>query len=316
MCLATLGALSTQANDDAVAERLPVVTIRGNDGPVLSDARLRDLAEELAEVGGIDAVVLGGSRARGQHTAASDVDVGLYYRPPLDVRALQALANQVAGADARVTAPGEWGPWVDGGAWLRIEGVAVDWLYRDLDRVRRSVRDAQEGRFAWHFQVGHPLGVPDFLYAGEVALAKVLADPSGDLRALQEAVRTYPPRLRDAVVSGLWEASFCLQNGHKAVSRSDSAYVCGCLFRAILLCAHALHAHVGRWVVNEKGAVSAAGQLPGSPSDFAARAHAICAGTGAATSGYGDALNATLEAAQRLLEETMEVCGYQGPARR
>src|SRR3954462_5128000 len=141
------------------AERLPVVTIRGNDGAVLSDARLRDLAEELVEVGGIDAVVLGGSRARGEHTAASDVDVGLYYRPPLDVPALQALAKQVAGADARVTVPGEWGPWVDGGAWLRIDGVAVDWLYRDIDRVRRSVGDAQEGRFAWHFQVGHPLGV-------------------------------------------------------------------------------------------------------------------------------------------------------------
>jgi predicted nucleotidyltransferase len=273
---------------------------------VLSDQRLRDLAEGLTEVRGIRAVALGGSRARGEHTAASDVDLGLYYRPPLDVQALEALAKQIAGADARVTVPGEWGPWVDGGAWLRIDGTAVDWLYRDLDRVRRSVRDAQEGRFAWHFQVGHPLGVPDFLYAGEVALAMVLVDPSGDLRALQEAARQYPPRLRDAVVSWLWEAGFCLTNAQKAVPRADGAYVCGCLFRAILLCAHALHAHAGRWVVNEKGAVSAAGELPESPSDFAARAHAICTGASA----YGDDLGATLTAAQRLLDETMEVCGY------
>jgi Nucleotidyltransferase domain len=285
---------------------------RGNDGRVLSEQRLRDIAEGLTEVRGISAVALGGSRARGQHTPTSDVDMGLYYRPPLDVRALEALAKQIAGADAGVTAPGEWGPWVDGGAWLWIEGTAVDWLYRDLDRVGRSVRDAQEGRFAWHFQVGHPLGVPDFLYAGEVALVVVLVDPSGDLRALQEAAREYPPRLRDAVVSGLWEAGFCLENAHKAVSRADSAYVSGCLFRAILLCAHALHAHAGRWVVNEKGAVSAAGQLPESPSDFAGRAHAICAGGSA----YGDDLGATLTAAQRLLDETMEACGYQETARR
>jgi Nucleotidyltransferase domain len=277
---------------------------------VLSEQRLRDLAAQLTEVPGISAVALGGSRARGEHTATSDVDLGLYYRPPLDVRALEALAKQIAGADARVTAPGEWGPWVDGGAWLCIEGTAVDWLYRDLDRVRRSVRDAQEGRFAWHFQVGHPLGVPDFLYAGEVALAIVLADPSGELGAVQEAVQTYPPRLRDAVVSGLWEAGFCLRNAHKAVPRADSAYVCGCLFRAVLLCAHALHAHAGRWVVNEKGAVSAAGQLPGSPSGFAARAHAICSGASA----HGHDLGVTLTAAHRLLDETMQVCGYQEPA--
>jgi predicted nucleotidyltransferase len=285
------------------------VAIPGEDADVLSDVRLRSLAEQLAEVRGIGAVALGGSRARGEHTAGSDVDLGLYYRPPLDVRALEALAKQVAAADARVTAPGDWGPWVDGGAWLRIDGVAVDWLYRDLDRVQRSIIDAREGRFAWHFQVGHPLGVPDFLYAGEVALAKVLVDPSGDLRALQEAARTYPPKLRDAVVSGLWEAGFSLQNGQKAVSRSDSAYVCGCLFRAILLCAHALHANAGRWLINEKGAVSAAGQLPGSPRDFAARAQAICAGTGTS----GNDLGATLAAARRLLKDTMSVCGYQAP---
>jgi hypothetical protein len=280
-----------------------------DDGCVLSEQRLRDLAEGLAEVPGVSAVALGGSRARGEHTATSDVDLGLYYRPPLDVRALENVAKQVAGADARVTAPGEWGPWVDGGAWLCIEGTAVDWLYRDLDRVDRSVRAAREGRFAWHFQVGHPLGVPDFLYAAEVALAMVLVDPSGELRGLQETTRPYPPRLRNAVVAGLWEAGFCLENARKAVSRADGAYVCGCLFRAILLCAHALLAHAGRWVVNEKGAVSAAGRLPDSPSDFAARAHAVCTGV----SGDGD-LGATLTAARALLDETMEVCGYQETA--
>jgi hypothetical protein len=273
---------------------------------VLTEARMRDLAERLTEVAGVHAVALGGSRARGQHMPASDVDIGLYYRPPLDVRALEELAQQVAGPNARVTAPGDWGPWVDGGAWLCIDGTAVDWLYRDLDRVRRSVSDAQEGRFAWHFQVGHPLGVPDFLYAGEAALAIVLADPSGELSALQRAARPYPPRLRDAVVSGLWEAGFCLQNAEKAVSRADSAYVCGCLFRAILLCAHALHAHAGRWLINEKGAVNAAGQLAESPPGFAARAHAICAGVGTKE----DDLRMTLTSAQRLLDETMRVCGF------
>ena len=34
----------------------------------------------------------------------------------------------------------------------------------------------------------------------------------------------------------------------------DSAYVAGCLFRDVLLCAHALHADAGHWLVNEKGA--------------------------------------------------------------
>jgi hypothetical protein len=65
-------------------------------------------------------------------------------------------------------------------------------------------------------------------------------------------------------------------------------------------------------VVNEKGAVSAAGRLPQSPPDFAARAHAICAGMGV----LGDDLGATLRAAQRLLDETKEVCRYEETAGR
>jgi hypothetical protein len=63
----------------------------------------------------------------------------------------------------------------------------VDWLYRDLDRVRKSWEDAQAGRYDFHFQIGHPFGVPDFIYAGEVALGVVLADPSGEITALQQA---------------------------------------------------------------------------------------------------------------------------------
>lgn len=95
-------------------------------GMVVSERQLRGLADRLTGVAGVVGVLLGGSRARGEHTPDSDVDLGLYYRPPLDVAALGDLAGQVAGAQARVTRPGEWGPWVDGGGWLTITGTAVD----------------------------------------------------------------------------------------------------------------------------------------------------------------------------------------------
>ncbi len=83
--------------------------------------------------------------------------------------------------------------------------------------------------------------MPDFAYAGELALGAVLADPSGELAALQQQVATYPPALGEALVAGLWEAGFCLENARKALSRGDTAYIGGCLFRAVELCAYALH---------------------------------------------------------------------------
>jgi Nucleotidyltransferase domain len=279
----------------------------GEDGGMGNGERLRGLAGRLVEVPGVVGVMLGGSRARGDHTPASDVDLGLYYRSPLDVAALGALAREVAGPRAQVTRPGEWGPWVDGGGWLTIDGAAVDWIYREVDRVRASCEDARAGRYCFHAQVGHPLGVPDFAYAGEVALGVVLADPAGELAALQREVSSYPPALGEALVAGLWEAGFCLDIASKAVSRSDTAYIAGCLFRAVELCAHAVHGRAGRWLVNEKGAVAAAGRLPGAPPQFAARAHAVLAHPGDTP----EQLGAALTAATGLLGEVRAACGYR-----
>ena len=244
---------------------------------MLSDHRLAGVAAALAEVDGVVGVSLGGSRARGTQAPDSDVDLGLYYRPPLDTRALRALARELTGREVEVTEPGGWGPWVDGGAWLRVDGTAVDWLYRDLERVRASWLGARRGEFEFHFQVGHPLGVASFAYAGEIALARVLADPGGELTALHRDTHEYPAALAGAVVERLWEADFILGAAKKVTARGDSAYLAGVLFRAVGLCAHAIHARAGRWLINEKGAVAAAGRLPGAPPDFVRRVDAILA---------------------------------------
>ena len=246
---------------------------------------IAELAARVVSVDGVGGVMLGGSHARQEELPGSDVDLGLYYRSPLDVAALGDVVREVAGAGATVSRPGEWGPWVDGGAWLRLGGGAVDLIYRDLDRVHQAWSDARRGRYEFHAQAGHPLGVPDFAYAGEVALGVVLADPDGELTTLKEELGQYPPALARALRDGLWEASFLVEVAHKAVPRRDTTYVAGCLFRAFLLCAHAIHGDAGRWLVNEKGAVAAADQLPGAPEGFSARCHGVMAelGTGSET---------------------------------
>jgi hypothetical protein len=270
----------------------------------LSDARLHELAACLVEIPGVVAVLLGGSRARGTHTAESDTDLGLYYRPPLDVGALGELARAVAGPQAQVTTPGEWGPWVDGGAWLTVDGAAVDWIYRDLDRVEAAWRDAEQGTYKFHVQAGHPLGVPDFAYAGEVALGVVLADPAGELAALRERTSAFPPALSDALVAGLWEADFLVGGARKGVSRGDATWVAGCLFRAVGVCAHALHGAAGRWLVHEKGAVAAAAGLPGAPERFKERVDAVFG----CVDGDPVHLTEALDAATDLVLETADAC--------
>jgi len=264
---------------------------------------LAALAARLTAVDGVVGVLLGGSRARGDHTDDSDVDLGIYYRTELDVAALNGMARDVAGPDAEVTERGEWGPWVDGGGWLVIDGVHVDWLYRDVDRVRAAWTRAHRGDYDWNRQIGHPLGVPDFAYVGELALGIVLTDPVGELGRLREAAG-YPDALSAALVENLWEAEFLVTVAAKATSRGDAAYVAVCVSRALLLCAHAVHGRDRRWLANEKGAIAAAARLPHAPRGFEERAQALLGRLG----GTPGELSASVAAAEVLVTEVRDRC--------
>ncbi|MFF3830522.1 nucleotidyltransferase domain-containing protein [Streptomyces sp. NPDC002458] len=240
------------------------------------------MASRLTRLPGIEAVALGGSRARGTHRPDSDWDLGVYYRGAPDLDALTALASDVQGAPAEVAGPGGWGPWVNGGAWLTVDGVAVDWILRDLDRVESVWSDCREGRYEVGIQPGHPLGFWSPCYVGEVALGRVLEDPRGDLASLQEAVRAYPEPLRRALTGAVWEADFSVASARKSAPSGDTLHVSLCLARAFGVLAQALHAHHRVWCLNEKGALASAAALPGTPADFAARVSKALRGLDAA----------------------------------
>ncbi|MFF2328401.1 MULTISPECIES: nucleotidyltransferase family protein [unclassified Streptomyces] len=234
-------------------------------------ARIADMASRLAALPGIRAVALGGSRARGTHRPDSDWDLGVYYRGRPDLAALTALASEAQGSPAQVPAPGAWGPWVDGGAWLRVDGDPVDWILRDLDRVEAVWSDCLDGRFEVGVQPGHPLGFWSPAHPGEVALGHVLADPAGELTELQRRTRAYPEALRTALTDAAWEAEFSVAAARKSAPAGDPLHVALCLSRAFGILAQSLHAHHRTWCLNEKGAPAAAAVLPDAPAEFAER---------------------------------------------
>ncbi|MBT2393490.1 nucleotidyltransferase domain-containing protein [Streptomyces sp. ISL-1] len=111
------------------------------------NSRIEAMAQQLTAVRGVRAVALGGSRARGSHRPDSDWDLGVYYRGSVDTGALASLAAEVTGRPVEVAGPGGWGPWVNGGAWLSVDEMRVDWILRDLDRVQRVWADCRTGRY-------------------------------------------------------------------------------------------------------------------------------------------------------------------------
>jgi hypothetical protein len=79
-----------------------------------------DLCAALGDQRGVVAVAVGGSRAAGTADAASDWDLGVYYRGEID---LAVLARH-----GQVHPPGSWGRLMNGGAWLTLDGLKVDVL--------------------------------------------------------------------------------------------------------------------------------------------------------------------------------------------
>lgn len=240
------------------------------------------VVERLQSIEGITAIALGGSRARGNHTLKSDVDLGLYYQPenPPDLLALNHLASELDDRDRTnpITPLGEWGKWINGGGWLRVEGIPVDFLYRDVAQVNRIIDDCHSGQITIDYQPGHPHGFASSIYMGEIAFCLPLHDPHGVLATLKAKTTPYPAKLKQATIDKFaWEISFSLLVAQKAVLRADVAYAAGCCFRSVACMNQVLFALNEAYLMNEKGAVAIANSFALRPVDYQQRVESVFA---------------------------------------
>jgi hypothetical protein len=241
-----------------------------------SDPLLERVSAALVAVPGVVSVVLGGSRATGAAHASSDTDIGLYFheRAELDVERLLEIVKDLVDepAAAQVTEVGGWGPWIVGGGWLTIGGRKVDLLYRPIESVERVIRECREGRVSMDYQPGHPHGFCSAIWMGEVALCRALSDPHGAVAALKAMTVPYPEKLAEALIRRFqWETQFSIENARTAAPRGDQTYIAGCAFRSLACAAQVLFALNRLYLINEKGALGAAAQLPLTVDNLAER---------------------------------------------
>lgn len=249
------------------------------------DPLLNEIVFRLAEVPGVAAVVLGGSRARGTANESSDYDIGLYFSSakPFDVRHLSyAVRDMVEDpALAVLTGIGEWGPRIVGGGWLTIQRRKVDLLYRCVEDVRATIAECRAGRVSMAYQPGHPHGFASSIWMGEIALCRPLSDPAGVIDRLKGATSPYPEQLREALLNRfVGEVAFSIDNATIAIPRGDHTHIAGCAYRALCCVAQVLFALNRRYLINEKGALEEAAFFPHNLSDLRERVAAIWAAIG------------------------------------
>ena len=228
-------------------------------------APVAEAAEALFGLNGAIAVTLTGSRALGDARPDSDWDLAIYYRSSAD--AIDPAEVRSLGYSGYVSEPGEWGPVMNGGAWLTVGGLAIDVIYRDLDLVEAWMGEAEAGCFEVLPQSGSLAGAPTYSPMGELASCRTI---HGEISR-----PVFPERL-SSTAPALWDRRCALALAFAEIhaTRADAVPCSGMLAVAVLCAGHARMAERSEWVLSEKRLVERAG-LEG-----AAEAMPVAVGTG------------------------------------
>ncbi|MCP1156587.1 nucleotidyltransferase domain-containing protein [Bacillus infantis] len=237
---------------------------------------MNEISKELKDVPGIVGVVLGGSRARGTHHATSDIDIGIYYDESegFDVEKVSKIATKLDDdhRENLVTSIGEWGEWINGGAWVVVQGYHVDLIFRDIKRVSQVVDECLSGKVSPHYHTGHPHAYLNVMYMGEISICKILFERTNQISDLKAKTSPYPKPLKDAIIGYfMFEASFSLMFAKDNVDKDDVSYVMGHCFRTISCLNQVLFALNEEFCINEKKAVRMIEGYYKKPKDYKLR---------------------------------------------
>lgn len=198
---------------------------------------LNDITKELKNIDNIKAIVLGGSYATGMATDTSDLDIAIYYyeEKPFDIEAIKLIAGKYANVDdPTVTGFYEWGPWVNGGAWIKTDNGKVDILYKNIDQITLTIENAKKGVWENHFEQQPPYGFSSLIFLAEARSCIPLYDPQGIIQSLKSNVLSYPQILKQTVIQqSLWSAEFTIWHADNFVLKGDVYNTMGCLTRAV-----------------------------------------------------------------------------------
>lgn len=227
--------------------------------PPLKQQLLDQTLSLLTAVPGVRAIVLGGSYARGTARPDSDLDIGIYYSEtaPFAIADIQQAAARLSGqVDQAVTDFYTWGAWVNGGGWIHTPVSKVDFLYRNLEQVQRTIQEAQQGITQHDFDQQPAYGFYSVIYLAETKACLPLYDPQGIIQQLKAQVASYPPLLKQKTVSGtLWMAEFSLLHADGYASAGNVYAAVGTLARVASFLTQALFALNETYFMSDKTAV-------------------------------------------------------------
>jgi hypothetical protein len=165
---------------------------------------------------------------------------------------------------------------VNGGAWIVTPQGKVDFLYRNIQQVERTIAKASTGAYEHHYYQQPTFGFSSIVYLAETQCCLALSDPYGVIDKLKAAVEPYPEELRQKVMAdSLWSAEFTLIHAQGFAEDGDVLNSAGCVARTCYFILHTLFALNKAYYFGDKGALEAAQAFTAKPAHFALRIRKI-----------------------------------------
>jgi hypothetical protein len=243
---------------------------------------LNNIVTDLKRTNNVVAIVLGGSYSTGNATGTSDMDIGIYYfeKMPFSIDDIKSIAKKYA-IDGNPTVTGfyEWGPWVNGGAWIETPCGKVDFLYRNVEHVTSTIEKAKKGQWENHFEQQPPYGFSSIIYLAETKSCIPLYDPNEVITKLKREVQVYPAKLRETVIQhSLWSAEFTIWHTDYFYGKQDIYNITGCLTRAVKNIVTALFAINELYPISDKRAIEILEKADKRPLNLKEKVeHILCA---------------------------------------
>jgi hypothetical protein len=260
-----------------MSDKLPILTKQ-------KQQLLDRIVTQLSSIAGMSAVVLGGSYASGTQHKTSDIDIGLYYfeSKPFSIDAVRHIAEKIS-IDGSPTVTGfyEWGAWVNGGAWIHTKQGKIDFLYRNIDQVQRTITDAHNGILHHDYDQQPPNGFYSVIYLAETQICIPLYDPEKLITSLKNHVELYPLKLKQKIIAeSLWAAEFTLLHARGFAAQGDIYNTVGCLTRVTSNLTQALFALNERYFIRDKMVVDVIASFHVLPSGYIQQINRILANPG------------------------------------
>ena len=235
---------------------------------------LEQLVGSLSKVSDVAAIVLGGSYASGRQHDASDLDIGLYYfeARPFSVEEIKRIAEGISRPGSLPTITGfyEWGPWVNGGAWIETEVGKVDYLYRNLEQVQKTIQNAHQGLIQHDYDQQPTTGFYSVGYLAETQICIPLYDPDLRIVELKKQVEIYPLKLKQKIImDSLWGAEFTLKFARGFAEKADIYNTVGCLTRVAAHLTQTLFAVNEKYFLSDKKVMEMIASFEILPEDYA-----------------------------------------------